>query len=61
VEANTAELVRISEKAQERGADVLLFPELSVTSYTCGDLFRQRTLLEASSAAVKSLPREPEI
>ncbi len=58
VEANTAELVKIAEKASGEGADVLVFPELSVTSYTCGDLFRQKTLLERSSAAIESFTAE---
>lgn len=35
--------------------DVVVFPELCITGYTCRDLFRQRALLVASEAAVLSL------
>ncbi len=35
-------------KAQESGARIIVFPELAITGYTCGDLFYQRTLLESA-------------
>ena len=39
------------------GASVVLFPELSVTGYSCEDLFFTRALLDASRAALASLVR----
>ncbi|AGA28835.1 NAD(+) synthase [Singulisphaera acidiphila] len=48
--ANADEMVRILD--QVRDSDVILFPELGVTGYTCADLFGQTTLLEAGLAAV---------
>lgn len=33
-------------EAEEQGAAVVVFPELCITAYTCGDLFLQETLLE---------------
>ena len=33
------------EEASERGAKVIVFPELCLTGYTCGDLFLQELLL----------------
>lgn len=33
------------EKAYERGAKIIVFPELCLTGYTCGDLFGQELLL----------------
>ena len=33
-------------------ADVVVFPELALTGYTCGDLFRQDTLLRAACEAL---------
>lgn len=35
-------------EAYEAGAKVIAFPELCITGYTCGDLFLQRTLLQAA-------------
>ena len=47
VEKNTQEICKWIEKAEENSCDVLLFPELSMTGYTCGDLFFQQTLLNS--------------
>ncbi|GIW98213.1 MAG: NAD(+) synthase [Pirellulaceae bacterium] len=38
--------------ATHADSDVLLFPELCLTAYTCGDLFAQEALLEASVDAL---------
>ena len=48
VEFNTKSIIECIEKASEKGTKVLAFPELCVTGYTCGDLFFQKTLLDAS-------------
>lgn len=37
------------------GASLVAFPELSVTGYSCGDLFEQRALLDASLDALARL------
>lgn len=37
-------------EAYEAGAKVIVFPELCLTGYTCGDLFMQSALLEEASA-----------
>ena len=34
---------------------ILCFPELSITAYTCGDLFFQSSLLEGAKAALKDI------
>ncbi len=47
VEKNTQEICKWIEKADENSCDVLLFPELSMTGYTCSDLFFQQTLLDS--------------
>ncbi|SIN72621.1 NAD+ synthase (glutamine-hydrolysing) [Singulisphaera sp. GP187] len=48
--ANAEEMVQVLD--QVRDSDVILFPELGVTGYTCADLFGQSALLEAGIAAV---------
>ncbi|WP_297449977.1 NAD(+) synthase [uncultured Alistipes sp.] len=42
---NTAEMEKLLREACQRGVSVIAFPELSVTGYTCGDLFGQPVLL----------------
>ena len=42
---NTDSIIGIINKAQELKCQFVVFPELSITAYTCGDLFHQKTLL----------------
>jgi NAD+ synthase (glutamine-hydrolysing) len=47
---------RIAAMAAEYGAaDVVAFPELSITGYTCGNLFQQQTLLDSAEEQVAEL------
>lgn len=39
-------------QAAENNASLIVFPELSVTGYTCSDLFLQSALLDAAEDAV---------
>ena len=41
--------------AEGKGVDVIVFPELSLTGYSCQDLFRQQILLEAAEQGVMML------
>lgn len=43
------------KQAQDSGAAVLVFPELSLTGYTCGDLFSSQLLLCAAHNALGEL------
>jgi NAD+ synthase (glutamine-hydrolysing) len=36
-------------------SDVVLFPELSLTGYTCGDLFGQRALVDGALGALETV------
>lgn len=49
-EANSSEIISLIRDSHE--SDVLLFPELGVTGYTCADLFGQSTLLDAGIASL---------
>ena len=54
VDFNTGMLRECYEEAVRQGAAAVVFPELSITGYSCGDLFFQKRLLErARSAAVE--------
>ncbi len=41
--------------AEGKGIEILVFPELSVTGYTCQDLFRQRILLDEAELSILKL------
>ena len=45
---NAGEIVDLIRKAEENGVKILVFPELAVTCYTCGDLFFQKSLQKAA-------------
>lgn len=47
VEANTERIKKAILDARAQKADVVLFPELSLSGYTCGDLFFQSSLQNA--------------
>ena len=49
---NAEKIIEAIRLANDEGVSLLVFPELCVTGYTCGDLFGQRTLLEAAKKAV---------
>ena len=55
VEANVEEHLRLMQQAAQKQAALVVFPELSLTGYTCGDLFFQRTLLEAAERGLQAL------
>ncbi len=52
---NRMEMEKIIEEAEKRGVKILVFPELSLTAYTCGDLFGQRLLLDRAKEELKKL------
>ncbi|MCC5788602.1 MAG: NAD(+) synthase [Opitutales bacterium] len=58
VSYNTEALSRKIKQAGEEGASLVVTPELGLTGYTCGDLFAQTTLREASYRALTQLARE---
>lgn len=44
----------LAKRAADSGTDVLVFPELCVTGYTCADLFFQPALLEAAEKGLSA-------
>ncbi len=48
---NTQKIEKHITLAEGKGVEVIAFPELSLTGYTCQDLFRQQILLEARNRA----------
>ena len=52
--ANAKELVRLAKDAAKDGVAAIVFPELCLTGYTCGDMFFRDELLTAASAAAET-------
>ena len=60
VEYNTENICRAIGEACERKAKIIVFPELCITGYTCGDLFTQDVLLEAARRALQHIAKYTE-
>lgn len=54
---NTSEIEKTIEKALQENVQILCFPELSLTSYTCGDLFFQKSLQKKALESLFRLAR----
>ena len=52
VEENLKQIQEKIKQAAGKGCGAVCFPELSLTAYTCGDLFRDRTLLLRAERAL---------
>ena len=55
VKKNTADICDRIREADEKKCDLVLFPELALTGYTCADLFFQETLLQASLQGLQEI------
>ena len=44
-----------AKEAAEHGAKIVVFPELCITGYTCGDLFTQDLLLENAKKGLQKI------
>ena len=51
-EYNAQEIIKLIVKAEEMGVSLIVFPELSITAYTCMDLFFQKQLLDSAEEAL---------
>ena len=55
VEYNLKQHIQLLREAHSEGVQLLVFPELSLTGYTCADLFHHRPLLDATVQAIMHL------
>lgn len=55
VKYNTESIMSMCKTLDSKGVMLAAFPELSVTGYTCGDLFHQERLLEAADSGICTL------
>lgn len=52
---NQQEISTLIARAQEEGVNIVCFPELCVTGYTCADLFESQLLLQEAEKAVLAI------
>ena len=52
---NTERIAAMAEEAAQRGVEIVAFPELAVTAYTCADLLLLPALLDAADEALARL------
>lgn len=52
---NLQETEQMIARAEGQGVEIIVFPELSITGYTCQDLFRQQLLLDVAEQSVLML------
>ncbi len=60
VEHNKQEILHLIDETVEKRAKIVVFPELCITGYTCGDLFSQDILLKESSKALEEIAAHTE-
>lgn len=56
---NEAEIIRLIDEAATSGAKVVVFPELCITGYTCGDLFCRTAFLTVQLQVLYGLQSTP--
>ncbi|MDR0405290.1 MAG: NAD(+) synthase [Clostridiales bacterium] len=55
---NGGEIVRLIRESYDNGAGAVVFPELSVTGYSCGDLFFSKTLLDGAYESLGNIAEQ---
>ena len=55
VDYNVQQIESIIAQAEGRGVEVIVFPELCITGYTCQDLFKEQLLLDRAEGAIITL------
>ena len=53
--ANAENICRMTDEASRKEVSLVVFPELCVTGYTCGDLFAQELLVREAEKAVRRI------
>lgn len=53
--ANAQNIISLIRQAQEQHVGIVCFPELSVTGYTCADLFHNSLLIENAEKALREI------
>lgn len=59
-EYNASEIIKMIHDMEAQGVKIMVFPELCITAYTCGDLFWQENLLEEARRQLLRIAQETE-
>ena len=54
-EYNSDRIIEVIKNANNKGVKIVVFPELSITSASCGDMFTKNTLLSSARASLKKI------
>lgn len=54
---NVENIISCIEEAYSNNAEIIVFPELAVTGYTCGDLFLQRRLIKSALMGIETIKK----
>lgn len=57
-EKNKVEILKAINDAVQKGASIVVTPELSITGYTCGDLFFQKSLQKSAVKVLEEIASE---
>ncbi len=57
---NAEQIINLMYQSSKKGADFVVFPQLALTTASCGDLFGQRVLLDAAERALCDVVRKTE-
>jgi len=52
---NVGRIINLVNEASKNNVQIIVFPELCITSYTCGDLFQQQILLQKAEEQLSEL------
>ncbi|MBQ7753244.1 MAG: NAD(+) synthase [Treponema sp.] len=55
---NAKKIIEEAKAAAGKAAKIIVFPELSLTGYTCGDLFFQKSLMKSAEQALSTIIKE---
>ena len=55
VDFNVAQIVASAESLSRQDVELAVFPEMSLTGYTCGDLFLSTTLVDAAARSLSMI------
>lgn len=55
---NADRIIELIKQAEAEDVSIVVFPELCITGYTCGDLFLQKVLLDGAKNALVKIAKE---
>lgn len=60
VDFNVKKILAVVHELEKEEVDICVFPELSITGYTCGDLFHSSRLIDAAETGLEAIRKASE-